>query len=120
MQLDRRRKRSNYTALSLHYWLAAIAERTPAFAYVLADPTGLLVASSIRGPEAEELAAVAPILARPDANGIQVAKRYGVPMCIEEIEIDGMQMLLCAVGDREACRTALPQVADGVGRILTN
>ena len=66
------------------------------------------------------LAAVAPILARPDAGGIQVAKRYGVPMHIEQIEIDGMEMLLCAVGDREACRLALPQVADGVSRILAN
>lgn len=120
MQLDRRRKRSTYTALSLHYWLAAMAERTPAFAFVLADPTGLLVASSIRGPEAEELAAVAPILARADSSGLQAARRYGVPMCIEEIEIDGMRMYLCAVGERDACSLALPQAAVGISRILAN
>ena len=119
MPLDRRRRRSNYTALSLHYWLASLVDRTRAFAFILADPTGLLIAASIRGPEAEELAAVAPLVARSDPDPTP-PKQYGVPMCVEKLSVEGMPMLLCAIGDRDNCDLAIRQAATGVARILAN
>lgn len=120
MQVNRRRKRSNYTALSLQYWLAAVARRTRTFALVLADTAGLLIASTLHGPEAEELAALAPLLARGHTSTASVSARYGVPVSVNPITVDGMPMLLCAVGEDETREPAMVQAVDGVSRILAN
>lgn len=118
MQVERRRKRSNYRGLSLHYWLAAVAARTRALAFVVADPSGLLIASSLRGPEAEELAAIVPLLYRDAAAPLVGVKWRQMPIQVDQITIDGMPLLLCAVGDRPACHSAMAQAAGGVERIL--
>ncbi|MBK6849181.1 MAG: hypothetical protein IPG96_17165 [Proteobacteria bacterium] len=118
MQVERRRKRSNYRGLSLHYWLAAVAARTRALAFVLADPSGLLIASSLRGPEAEELAAIVPLLHRDATAALMEVKWRQMPIQVDQLTIDGSPVLLCVVGDRPACHGALEQAAGGVERIL--
>ena len=68
---ERRRKRSSFSGLALHYWLAAVARRKHLWGLVLADSAGLLVAASMKGEEAEEVAALAPLLVqgrRPGAD----------------------------------------------------
>jgi len=118
MYLERRRKRSNYTSLALQYWLAAVARRSQLFALVLADPAGLLIASSLRGPEAEELAAVAPLIARPDEKGESVQARGEIPIVIQKLDVDRSTLFLCAVGERQSSRAGLRSATAGVRRIL--
>jgi hypothetical protein len=119
MQVERRRKRSSYTALALQYWLCSIAQRKRLFALVLADSAGLLVAASFHGPEAEELAAVAPLLARPADSGQASHDRSRIPIVIHRLPVDHASLFLCAVGDRERSRDGIRLAADGVHRILT-
>jgi hypothetical protein len=119
MFLERRRKRSNYVGLALQYYLAAVAKRSQLFALVLADPCGLLVASSLRGPEAEELAAVAPLIARPDEQGETVQERAEIPIVIQRLDVEQSSLFLCAVGERQSSRAGLRSAAAGVRRILS-
>jgi hypothetical protein len=116
---ERRRKRSSYTCLSLQYWLNAVAQRKRLMAIVLADSAGLLVASSFKGPEAEELAAMAPLLAdagHPDAPLEAVPE---MPMAIQKMHVDRTSLFLCAVGEQHRSREGLQLAAGGVQRILT-
>lgn len=118
MHLERRRKRSNYKALALRYYLASVARRHRVVAMVIADAAGLLVAGSLTGPEAEELAAVAPLLMRQNEQGQTVADRHRLPMRIDTLDVDGSALFLCAVGADEACTTGISQAREGVSRIL--
>ena len=119
MHLERRRKRSNYKALALQYYLASVARRHRVVAMVVADNAGLLVAASMQGPESEELAAVAPLLMREDASGQTVADRHRLPIAIDPIDIDGSELFICAVGQEAGCAAGLDQARGGVERILS-
>lgn len=118
MHLERRRKRSDYTALALRYWLAAVAQRTRVVALVVGDSAGLLVASSLRGPEADELAAVAPLLMRADHRGETPLSRHHLPLEVERLSVDDSSLYVCAVGDKANCGRSLHQARAGVERIL--
>ena len=113
---ERRRKRSSFSGLALQYWLGAVAQRKQLMALVLADSAGLLVAASFRGPEAEELAAIAPLLARP---GDPLDSVPSVPVEIRPLRIDRTSLYLCAVGDRRRTADGLSLAVHGVERILT-
>lgn len=115
MTTERRRKRSSFSGLALQYWLAAVARRKKLFGLVLADSAGLLVASNLRGPEAEELAAVAPLVARPGAAWTGDAD---VPMLVQRMTIDRTLLYLCAVGHGEQRADALNLASSGIQRIL--
>jgi hypothetical protein len=118
MRPERRRKRSSYTGLSLQYWLSSMAREERLFALVLADAAGLLVASSLAGPEAEELAAVAPLLARPTDAGLVEGERGEIPVSIRRMHFERCSLYLCAVGDRQRSRRCLRLAEGGVRRIL--
>lgn len=118
MHLERRRKRSTYKALALQYWMASVARRNRVVAMILADTSGLLVAGSMKGPEAEELAAVAPLLMRENEQGETVADRHRLPMSIDRLDVAGNSLYLCAVGEGERCRQGIGQVRNGIERIL--
>jgi hypothetical protein len=118
MHVERRRKRSSYTHLALQYWLASVAQRNRLVAMVLADTAGLVVAGSMLGPEAEELAAVTPLLMREDESGCSVAERHQLPMKIEKVSVEGDSLYLCAVGDQEPCSRGIDQARSGISRIL--
>ena len=113
MHLERRRKRSNFSGLALSYWFSAIARRTQLFGLVLADSAGFLVASNLRGPEAEELSAIAPLIARPDYN-----PPGEVPMSVRDMHVDRTKLFLAAVGRSERAVSALDLAESGVMRIL--
>lgn len=116
MTRERRRKRSSYAGLALQYWLGAVAQRKKLMALVLADSAGLLVAASFQGPEAEELAALAPLLARP---GDPMDAAPNVPVEIRPMQIDRTSLYLCAIGDRSRTADGLLAAENGVQRILT-
>lgn len=119
MHIERRRKRSSYKALALQYWLSSVARQNRIVALVIADTSGMLVAGSLKGPEAEELAALAPLLAREDENGNTITMRHRLPMAIAEAEIDGATYYLCAVGKSNGCDHGLGQATRGINRILS-
>lgn len=116
---ERRRKRSNFAGLALQYWLASIARRQGLFALVLADSAGLLVASNLRGPEAEELAALAPLLARPEERAPARQVEPELPVQVLPLTIDRARLYLCAVGDRHRAGEGARTAVGGVERILS-
>ena len=119
MRLERRRKRSTFTGLALQYYLRSVAERNRVVAMVVADATGLLVAGSMRGPEAEELAAVSPMLLRRNEGAASLAERYDLPMQVAQFSMEGQSLYLCAVGERERCTGGLNEARAGIERILS-
>ena len=120
MLAERRRKRSSFAGLSLQYWLNAVAQQKRLFALVLADSAGLLIGASMTGPEAEELAAVAPLLARPNnAECNPMPERNKIPVVVQPMRLDHASLFLCAVGDRERGKEGIRLAASGVRRILT-
>lgn len=118
MRTERRRKRSSFAGLALQYWLNSIAQKKRLFALVVADSAGLLVGASLHGPEAEELAAVAPLLARPGEDGVQAAEHPEIPVVVQKLQVDRSSLYLCAVGDRTRGRECIRLAANGVRRIL--
>jgi len=119
MNRERRRKRSSFTALALQYWLNAVAQRKKLMALVLADSAGLLVAASFRGPEAEELAALAPLLARPGQPLAALEEAPSLPLEIRPMHIERASLYLCAVGDLTRTGDGLRVAETGVHRILS-
>lgn len=119
MHPERRRKRSSYFSLALQYWLSAVAQRKRQMAMVLADSAGLLVASSFKGPEAEELAAMAPLLSAPGGPDAPLTDAPRLPYQVHRMAIDRTSLFLCAVGDRPGRDEALRLAESGVRRILT-
>lgn len=119
MLTERRRKRSSFAGLALQYWLGAVARQNRLMALVLADSAGLLIASSFRGPEAEELAAMAPLLARPGQPGAPLEEAPRLPLEIQPLRIDRTSLYLCAIGERGRIGDGLKKAAGGVRRILT-
>jgi hypothetical protein len=118
MLVERRRKRSTFTSLSLQYWLYAIAQRKHLFALVLADSAGLLVAASIPGPEAEELAAIAPLLGRNNKSEIILTENSEVPVVIHKLTLGSSPLLLCAIGDAQRGKEGVRLAEEGIHRIL--
>ncbi len=115
MHLERRRKRSNYKALALRYYLASVARRHRVVAMVIADAAGLLVAGSLTGPEAEELAAVAPLLMRQNEQGQTVADRHRLPMRIDTLDVD-----LLLASNRRATTAVMSQTSAATGGKLVS
>jgi hypothetical protein len=112
---ERRRKRSSFAGLALHYWLSAVARRKHLWGLVLADSAGLLVAASIKGTEAEEVAALAPLLVqgrRPTTD------MPDTPVVVHQLYLDQSLFYLCAVGDSTRSLEGARLAADGIKRIL--
>lgn len=116
---ERRRKRSERAEEALTLWLRSTAQRMRLPCLVLADDAGLLVASSLDRDRSDELAALAPLLARRDADGRTPMERHGVPMGIHAVDHEGMTLLLIAVSAEVQRRErGLAAARLGVRRIL--
>jgi hypothetical protein len=116
---ERRRKRSERAEEALALWLRSTAQRMRVPCFVLADDAGLLVASSLDEERSEELAALAPLLLRRDAQGRTAVERHGVPMAIHIVDHEGSALLLIAVsGDVARRERGLAAARLGVRRIL--
>src|ERR1700734_4346550 len=101
---DRRRKRSGDPLVALHYQLAYARKDGGLDAIVVPDPAGVVVAGAGSWATCEELAAYAPLLARPshtDPLSPPVASRVESlrsEVGIHAMLIDGQEVLLCARG----------------------
>ena len=105
------------SVLGLREAVAAFDRCSPGL--VLADSTGLLVASNLDTDRSEELAALAPLLLRRDAEGYTPVERHKVPMAIHAVEHEGAALLLIAVcGEVDRRERGLAAAGLGVRRIL--
>jgi len=120
--LDERRQRRSYdTHKALSLQLAACAERARLSALILAEDQGLPVACAGKVEEAEEIAAMAPSLARDSGcwhGSIQTVDGIkSVTVCPVPTELG--RLFLCAVGGIGAgVDTELIRGGHGVRRIL--
>ena len=119
MFAERRRKRSNFAGLALQYWLNTIATQKGVFGLVVADSAGLLVASSLKGPVAEELAAIAPLLDRAGGQHTVESQLSKVPIMIHKVVIDRSELYVCAIGEGVRSDESVRLACGGVKRILT-
>jgi hypothetical protein len=118
---DRRRKRSVDPLVALHYQLAYARTNGRLEAIVVADASGVVVAGAGSWAACEELAAYAPLLARPrEEQSNPVASRIESlrnEVGVRTMLVDGQEVLVCARGG--AARDAsLAHAAEGVVRIL--
>ncbi len=118
---ERRVRRSGHTGEALRFQLEHVAKEQELVALVLADSSGFLVAANRNGPEAEELAAVAPIAARRAtlASLSPVIEERHLPCAVGQLTVDDIPLYLLAVGDRKRARIAIASASLGVRRILT-
>ncbi len=109
---DRRLRRSEDASLALRYQLDAIRSAAGSEAVLVADDTGLCLASSGERGLCEELAAWLPLLGVIDVTGHAV-EALGRPIAVRRFQIDKTRLFVCVVG-----REPLGASADGVARIL--
>jgi hypothetical protein len=125
---DRRRKRSYDPLIALHYQLSRARHDGSLETIVLADPSGVVVAGAGAWAACEELAAYAPLLARPSdgetgADGVIASMRSEVE--VRHLEVSGQEVLLCARGasgqaiDRWAIELTMQRASEGISRILS-
>lgn len=119
--VERRRKRSDDVVTALHYQLATARNESGLEALVLVDDRGSLLASAGPWAPCEELAAFAPLLARPeDASRGAVAGRLSdLARDTTSVAIDslGAPLLLSGKGASGA-QAAMLRVAAACVRIL--
>jgi len=117
---ERRLRRSSQTGEALRFQLEHVAKEQDLVALVLADSMGVLVAANRVGPEAEELAAVAPIAARRAAlcPANPVSEEKFLPCAVGQLTVDDSAFYILAVGQRRRARLAIASASFGVRRIL--
>jgi hypothetical protein len=120
---DRRRRRSDDPITALHYQLAATRWEASLDALVLVDDSGCLVAGAGSWPVCEELAAFAPLLARPaairDAGLGSRLAALSSDVELYELSIDGGTVLLCGRGGNDKRGPSIARAAAGCRRILS-
>ncbi|MBI5536303.1 MAG: hypothetical protein HY898_26510 [Deltaproteobacteria bacterium] len=118
MSQDRRRHRSSIREKALDLSLCAAARSARIAGVVLADSRGLLVASSMKGPGAEMLAAAGAVLAStglmPEFCGPRLPSRIVARKLRHNREV----FCLCAAGEPREARTAVRLAGICVKRIL--
>jgi hypothetical protein len=121
---ERRVERSEMRGVALSLQLQACAERAGASAMVLADPDGLLVATSRCGAcSSEEIASILPSLALgSDFAGLMMNRiPGGEQVVVSAFNVDGVDLYLCAVGDfSDRLHHEIAKAKMGVRRILLN
>lgn len=118
-RIERRKERSTNPVDALSLWLSSISRQNRLVGFVLADESGLLLASNMRSEKVEELAALAPLLVRRDQEGRRPLDRHQVPVSIQRVDTGGSApVLLCALGEPTRRDRGLRAAAPGVRRIL--
>jgi hypothetical protein len=118
---DRRRRRSEDPITALHYQLSSSRAEAGLEALVLVDDSGCLVAGAGAWPVCEELAAYAPLLARPEAANATVGTRIEAisgEVTVQAVAVDGMEVLFCSRGGERGRDATLARAVAGCRRIL--
>lgn len=120
---DRRRRRSDDPFVAMNYQLAHARHEGKVDAIVVADGSGVVVASAGAAAVCEELAAYAPLLAQgrwcePGIAGDGTTmSELRTEIDVQPVDVDGQTVLLCARGGWMRAR-AVEMAASGVARIL--
>ena len=98
--MERRQRRSEEPQQAARYYLDAAAQRGGHELLTLADPDGLLLASSDSALDSEAVAAVAPLLrgAGADVDGLLGLVTRGRPVEVASVAVLGSPCYLAAVG----------------------
>jgi len=115
---DRRASRPSDPSQALDRLLDSVRRDGEFEAVAVADDAGVLVAGAGAFSTCEEIAAVAPIVARADAANDTIPTRLDViarRMHVRRVRIDGIEVLLCGKGGRAG---ELGRAAAGCARIL--
>jgi hypothetical protein len=119
---ERRTRRSDDTITALHYQLASMRRQGELEALVLVDDSGCLVAGAGAWPTCEELAAYAPLLARPSEVRSQVVGSRVAALhrdvLVQPLRVDGVEVLLCGRGGSADRARVVDRAAAGCRRIL--
>jgi hypothetical protein len=119
---ERRTRRSHDPITALHYQLAFTRSAAGLDAVVLVDESGCLVAGAGAWPTCEELAAYAPLQARPEkiAHGAVGSRNAALSSEVEvrPVSLAGGEALLCGRGPSGADAELLARAVEGCRRIL--
>ena len=119
---ERRHRRSDDPITALHYQLASVRTEAHLAALVLIDEGGCLIAGAGAWPLCEELAAYAPLLARPsEVRSAQVGSRIAElssEVLVRTLTIDGAPAMICGRGGSEGRADSIARAALGCRRIL--
>jgi hypothetical protein len=118
---ERRRKRSHDPITALHYQLAFTRSAAGLDAVVLVDESGCLVAGAGAWPTCEELAAYAPLFARPDQIGSATVssriRALSSEVSVHAVSLACGEAFLCGRGTGGQA-DVLARAAEGCRRIL--
>ncbi len=116
---DRRTKRSPKSNEALRFQLERTLDRGGLEALVLADAGGFVVAEAGEAGVCEELAAVAPLLAKTILGMRLPPLLRGGEVVVRPIAMSGQELYLAALGGGVARDALLTNSETGVRRILT-
>ena len=116
---ERRKRRSTDRYIALRYQLEHTRAKAALEAVVLADDSGLLVASSGDEEVCNELGAVAPLMGKSPLGLPMPALLRGADVGLRRVEVHGVPLFLATVGGNVARDAHLAMSKDGVERILT-
>ena len=118
---ERRRDRTTEALSALTRLLEAARKRSGIEALAVTENAGVLLAGAGPARLCDEMAAWAPLAASPPANDavptrLDVFERKAL---VQRLTVDGVQLIVCGVGDGEKTRRELGAVAAGCTRILS-
>jgi hypothetical protein len=119
---ERRRDRTTEALSALTRLLEAARKRSGVEALAVAEPGGMLLAGAGPAKLCDEMAAWAPLAGSPPANDavptrLDVFERKAL---VQRLAVDGVEIIVCGVGDGEKTRRELDTVAAGCTRILAS
>ncbi len=120
MKKERRRRRSNFVGLALQYLLSSMARQRKLFGMVLADEAGLVVASSKDCPDAEEMAAIAPLMESSIACTVATPLTEETALSIHRLRVEQTKLYICAMGHHERSKRGAEGAASAVQLILAS
>jgi hypothetical protein len=118
---ERRQDRTTEALSALTRLLEAARKRSGIEALAVAEHGGVLLAGAGAARLCDELAARAPLAAGFPANDaiptrLDIFERRAL---VQRLAVDGVEIIVCGVGDGEKTRRELGTVAAGCTRILT-
>ncbi|HEX6766030.1 MAG TPA: hypothetical protein VF103_11145 [Polyangiaceae bacterium] len=117
---DRRRDRTTEALSALTRLLETARRRSGLEALAVAEAGGVLLAGAGPARLCDEMAAWAPLVDERAANDavpsrLDVFERRAL---VQRLAVDGVEIIVCGVGDGEKTRRELGAVAAGCSRIL--
>ena len=117
---ERRRDRTTEALSALTRLLDAARKRSGLEALAVAEPGGVLLAGAGPARLCDEMAAWAPLSERAPANDavpsrLDVFERRAL---VQRLTVDGIELIVCGVGDGDEARRELGAVVEGCSRIL--